>query len=73
MKNWVVVALFASIIIILSVLGYAIFVQLSSGEYGAEAASVVCLAIVLIPAFLGFELMFKRYYYAREEPESEED
>ncbi|MFQ5883480.1 MAG: hypothetical protein ACE5IO_00095 [Thermoplasmata archaeon] len=75
MKNGVVIALFALLIFIFSILGYAIFVQLSSGEYGDEAAKFLCLAVILIPAFLGFELLFKRHYYIRRgpEPESEED
>ncbi|MFQ6106551.1 MAG: hypothetical protein ACE5QF_03040 [Thermoplasmata archaeon] len=75
MKNGVVIALFAVLTIIFSVLGYAIFVQLSSGEYGDDAAKFLCLAGVLIPAFLAFELLFKRYYYVEREPEpdSEED
>lgn len=73
MKNGVVIALFASLIIIFSILGYAIFVQLSSGEYGAEAGKLVCLAVILLPSFLAFELLFKRYHYMRRGPEPEEE
>lgn len=73
MKNGVVIALFAAIVIVLSVLGYAVFVQVSSGEYGAEAGKLVCLAVILLPSFLAFELLFKRYHYMRREPEPEEE
>ncbi len=73
MKNGVVIALFATIIIVFSVLGYAVFVQFSSGEYGAEVGNLICLAIILLPSFLAFELLFKRYHYLRREPEPEEE
>lgn len=72
MKNAVVVALFTALIVIFSLLGYAIFVQLSSGEIGAEAGKYLCLALVFLPVFFAFELLFKRYYYLREERESED-
>lgn len=73
MKNGVVIALFAAIVIVLVVLGYAVFVQLSSGELGAEAGNLICLAIILLPSFLAFELLFKRHHYLRREPEPEEE
>ena len=73
MKNGVVIALFATIVLVLVVLGYAVFVQLTSGEYAAQAGNLICLAVILLPAFLAFELLFKRYHYLRREPEPEEE
>ncbi|MCK4456961.1 MAG: hypothetical protein KAW39_04400 [Thermoplasmata archaeon] len=73
MKNGVVIALFAAIAIVLSVLGYAVYVQLSSGEYAAQAGNLICLAVILLPSILAFELLFKRYHYLRREPEPEEE
>ncbi|MCJ2556703.1 MAG: hypothetical protein LN415_06300 [Candidatus Thermoplasmatota archaeon] len=73
LKNGVVIALFAAIVIVLSVLGYAVYVQLSSGEYAAQAGNLICLAVILLPSFLAFELLFKRYHYLRREPEPEEE
>jgi hypothetical protein len=74
LKNWIVIALFAAIAIVIAVLAYAVYVQLSSGEYAAQAGNLICLAIILLPSFLAFELLFKRYYYMRrEEPEPEEE
>ena len=73
MKNGVVIALFAAIVIVLLVLGYAVFVQLSSGEHAAQAGNLICLAVILLPSFLAFALLFKRYHYLRREPESEEE
>lgn len=73
MKNGVVIALFAAIVIVLSVLGYAVYVQLSSGEHAAQAGKLICLAVILLPSFLAFELLFKRYHYLRREPEPEEE
>ena len=73
LKNGVVIALFAAIAIVLSVLGYAVYVQLSSGEYAAQAGNLICLAVILLPSILAFELLFKRYHYLRREPEPEEE
>jgi len=73
LRNGVVIALFATIVIVLSVLGYAVYVQLSTGEYAAQAGNLICLAVILLPTFLAFELLFKRYHYFRREPEPEEE
>lgn len=73
MKNAIVIALFAVIIVVLCILGYAVYVQLSSGELGDDAGKILCLAAILIPAFFAFELLFKRYYYLRKEPEPEDE
>jgi hypothetical protein len=75
-KNGIVIALYAAIAIVIAVLAYAVFMQLSSGEYAAQAGNLICLAIILLPSFLAFELLFKRYYYMRKEevePEPEEE
>ncbi|MFQ6128099.1 MAG: hypothetical protein ACE5QW_04270 [Thermoplasmata archaeon] len=72
MKNAIVIALFAALIVIFSILGYTIYVQLSSGEFGAEVGKFLCLAVVFLPVFFAFELLFKRYYYLRKGPESED-
>jgi hypothetical protein len=71
LKNGVVIALFAAIAVVVAVLAYAAYVQLTSGEYAAQAGNLICLAIILFPSFLAFELLFKRYYYMRREPEPE--
>lgn len=64
--------MFAAIAIILALLTFAIIVQVSSGEIGPEAASAVCAIIVLAPAMIAFELLFKRGFYRRKRPEEEE-
>ena len=78
MKNALFWALVAVVAVILGLLGYGIYLSVTSASPGFDLATALCSGFILVAALVAWEVLMKPGYYRRriarpppEEPEQE--